>query len=169
MDAAGFGHYLYVATPPRWHLQPTLPSVWRVDTDPDGSVIWAELVYRFGGGAAVTVTEGDSAAPDAPIPAAWAYRHPRPLVRLQADTTPESYNLIRINPPGTSHGARPGGTALVFYGVDEEGGVRPGAWSHGEPVGTDQADGQPHPPALRLDAGLDGLQTAYVAALAAGR
>jgi hypothetical protein len=168
-DAAGFGHHLYLAQPPpRWHLQPTSPSVWRVDTDPDGWVIWAELVYLFGSGGSITATEAGASGPDAPMPAALASRHPRPLVRLQADATPESYNLIRVDRSATSRRASPGGAALVFYGADEEGGLRPGAWSYGEPVGTNRAYGQPRPPALRLDAGIDGLQAAYVASLSGG-
>jgi hypothetical protein len=137
VDAAGFGQYLYVATPPPlWHLQPTSTSVWRADSDQDGWVIWAELVYSFDSGVSVTVPGGDSPTPVTPIPAALRSRHPVPLVRLQADANPESYNLIRIDRSETSPGTSPDDAALAFSAVDEEGGLRPGAWSYGEPVGT---------------------------------
>jgi hypothetical protein len=194
VDQADFGHYLYLASPPAGQHPPSdAPSVWRVDVDPQGEVIWAEVVHRFGSGAAAAVTLGDGSASSAPVPAALQSLQPDSLVRIQSTATPESYNLVRVRPPHLTalqtrrlHQGDGGGNvirasqseptipidgqgdALAFYAVDDDGGFRPGAWSYGQPTGTTLSPGQGPPPTSGLDPVLFQLQEAYLAALAGG-
>jgi hypothetical protein len=170
LGAAGFGHYLYLAAPLAQRDPYKGPlAVWRVDTDPAGRVIWLELVWRFSPDISVTATTGDRARQPAGAPAELQALRPEVLIRIQADTTRESYNLIRIAPANLPVENPPEGGVVAFYGTDEEGGIRPGVWSYGQPSQPTRAYGQGRPPSVApLGAGLDALDLAYRASLLPG-
>jgi hypothetical protein len=138
----GYGHHLLVAWPARPPVgERPLPSVWRVDTAPDGRVIWLELVWLCAAGASrLTPAAGDPDAPTGPVPglpAAVAALHPRALVGVRSDVGREGY--YALGPAAGADGAAPAARdgshpAVLFVGVDPEGVVRPGAWSYGQRV-----------------------------------
>src|SRR6185437_5967904 len=90
----GFGHRLYLARPTC--LCPGA-SVWRVDTEPSGRVIWLELVWLF---------QTDDPAPSGftslhdltavPLPAALAARAPRLVVGIRANRDGERYDAVEV-------------------------------------------------------------------------
>jgi hypothetical protein len=128
VDDDGFGHALYAARPKMHPDGPT--SVWRVDLDPGGRVIWGEPTRLLPGGG----------QPAAPGPRSDA-------VRRLAGTTPgdeqlgagglvgvtspngDGYYALGLYRDGT---ARP--TKVVFFGVDADGERVPDYWSFGQQV-----------------------------------
>jgi hypothetical protein len=112
-------------------------TVWRLDTDADGRIIWCEEVYLFSDGAAplnaVTRRRGDDFA--ALLPPQLVADDPLLLVGVRAAGSREGYYLIVLPPvddarlPST---ARSRQTRYVFLAVDPEGVIRPGTWTYRE-------------------------------------
>jgi hypothetical protein len=135
LEDSGVGHYLYLATPSaRWHLQQRLPSVWRLDTDPSGRVVWAGVVWLFSADTPVTATVRPPPAV-AGDPTGSEPSGPTVLIRLQSATTQERYEVLRAAASDRSSGTASPAALVSFYASDEEGAVRAGVWSYDQPVG----------------------------------
>jgi hypothetical protein len=122
-DDAGFGHLIYTAWPMAWATPDPTPSVWRVDIDPDGRVIWCELVWLFSEG-----TDGLRAARHLPpgVPAGTV------LLSLLSTTGPEGFYAIETN-----------GQALLFLATGPEGKTRVAAWSYDSKHGIGRGQARP--------------------------
>ena len=130
----GYEHHLLVAWPARPPVgERPLPSIWRVDTAPDGRVIWLELVWLCATGASRLTPA--AAGPGADLPAAVAALYPRSLLGVRGDVGREGYYALEVNASADEAPGRAGAyPAVLFVGVDPEGVVRPGAWSYGQRV-----------------------------------
>ena len=109
-DDAGFGHLIYTAWPLPWATADPAPSVWRVDVDPDGRVIWSELVWLFSDG-----TRQLRAAQQLPPGVAAG----TVLLGLHSTAGPEGFYALETN-----------GHALLFLATGPEGKTRVAAWSY---------------------------------------
>jgi hypothetical protein len=135
VDDAGFRHLLYVVTPDG-EDRPAARSVWRVDTDRDGRVIWAELVYLFSDAASdlAPLVVGPRDASRA-IPDAVASLRPEHLVGIRSSRGTEGYYALAApaeDAADESSLAKLPTTRVVFLAVDAEGNARPGVWSYGD-------------------------------------
>jgi hypothetical protein len=126
-DRDGSGRHLYLARP---SVSGGIPTVWRVDADQRGRVIWAEMVWLFADSLVDPQPVLDAgAASGLPLPPDLAALHPRLVAGVRARSGTEGYYAFEIETP-TAVG---GQAATVFMGVDEDGDARPGAWSYGRP------------------------------------
>jgi hypothetical protein len=161
----GFVHALYVARPRRSPATgPT--SVWRVDLDPLGRVVWGEPVRLLADPSAVVVGAG---ATPSPVVAALGTLRPPHGVRLGApvgvrSAAGDGYYGLALRRPGQPE-------AVMFVIVDEEGAAGPDRWSFGQPVPLGDPDDH-HALAPPWGSWLDGmppadrdLLRAYLAAL----
>src|SRR6185503_13323006 len=103
------------ARPLEWASPRPIPSVWRVDLDPDGRVIWCELVWLF--------SEGTRQLSPA------AQRPPgldggTVLLGLRSSAGPEGFYALETP-----------GRALLFVTTGPEGKSRVAAWSYGSQQG----------------------------------
>jgi hypothetical protein len=129
-DAGGFGHALYTARPLRPGAEgPT--TVWRLDLDPRGRVVWGEPVRLLEGTAVRTVRADDPAAAglgSLPLPPRWAGLVPGGVLGVRtADGA--GYHAVGLH-------RRPGGSpdAFLFVIADARGGLSRDPWSFGQPV-----------------------------------
>jgi hypothetical protein len=128
-DGHGFVHALYVARPRSEDEHGGPATVWRVDLDPAGRVVWGEPARLLTGPTAIPVPTG--AAP-APLVAALDALSARLDARLGepvgvGSAAGDGYFGVSVRRPG-----RP--DAVVFVIVDEEGDLAPDAWSFGQPI-----------------------------------
>jgi hypothetical protein len=130
VDRGGFGHLLYAARSTA-ELADSAVTVWRVDSDPDGRVIWVEMVYLFSQGTS-TVSSITSDRDDSILllPAALRSIHPRFLIGVRSLEGHEGYYAIELRPAETRDVTPPSG--LLFFAIDENGVMRPGAWTFGQ-------------------------------------
>lgn len=163
-DRLGFGHLLYAALPraPREARSGgAIPTVWRVDTAPDGRVIWIEMVWLCSDGARRLDPVGAVlAADDVPLPGG---PRARLLFGVRSGVGKEGYYAIgrQLEPEPTS----PSGGPVSFLGVEPDGVARRGAWSYGQRGLAEY--GAPLPPAAhgRLEAPYHDLRSDYLTAL----
>src|SRR5262249_35307374 len=128
VDGGGYEHLLYVVRPARANPA-DLPTVWRVDADASGRVIWLELVWLFGTPDVTFLQPGTRAARLAwPPPPVLRGMRQDVVLGIRATTGPEGYFVVRT-PAATSDAAS--ATRLRFLGTDADGQIRPGAWSYG--------------------------------------
>lgn len=140
-DAQGFTHAFYLvharlgAGP-----QPTA-TLWRVDLDPAGRVIWGEMVFDLGGAAGMTVRKTTrvrlNSLPPVPIPLPLERRWPdlRPAIVLALRSTDGDAYFVLGLVPRTAPASDPLlPRVLIYFGADHAGKVVPGAWSYGEPA-----------------------------------
>jgi hypothetical protein len=164
-DERGFGHLLYLARP-LTHDQSTPPGAWRVDTDPNGRVIWAELVFLFSDDAtALEPVAAEAVASSLPLPTTIAQQHPRLIAGIRASRGREGYYLLSV--PAAASAAQTGSRqAALFVGVDAGGFARPGAWSYGQESNSVAPYGQPRVAyAVANDPELATLLTGYLETL----
>ena len=129
MDGHGVGHLLYAAEASDTAKGPT-PSIWRVDTDADGRVIWSEMVWLFSESTqGWTPLTGAGAVAGAPVPEELGRLGARPILGVRSNETAEAYYLAGI--PAQEDAEAPTPTAVAFYAVDAEGEFRPSAWTYG--------------------------------------
>jgi hypothetical protein len=154
-DGAGFGHLLYLGVPVGAR-QPLYPSAWRVDLDPQGRVIWAELVYMFAANTPLAIVHGN-ASDAGDLPPSLVSQEARLIAGVRAPTGQESYDILAV-PSRLAAGT----IAIRFAGVDAAGQLRPGAWSYG--VENSVAPyGQPSPPrSVALERDLAQLLASYL-------
>jgi hypothetical protein len=159
-DERGFGHLLYLAEP-IGRDQLAMPSAWRVDTDPNGRVIWAEVVFLFSDEATrggTTAVESDASA--IPLPETVAQQHPRLVAGIHASRGHEGYYLLSI--PAASSRAQ----TVLFVGIDADGRARPGAWSYGQESNSVAPYGQPREThVVTNDPDLAALRASYLKTL----
>jgi hypothetical protein len=162
VDGRGFGHLLYLAYPvPRGAT--SQPSAWRIDTAPDGRVIWAELVYLFSPEATAIspIREGDS-VPPLPFQAQL-------VVGARSLGGPEGYYAALLPAVADKAYTVSSTATVVFFAVDPDGNVRPGAWSYGQVHPGSVAYGQTSTPRLvPLTPELATLERSYVESLCGG-
>jgi hypothetical protein len=121
VDAQGKGHLLYFAraADPAAGASPT---VWRLDTDLNGRVIWAEMVWLFSNDTQdVTPLTGSTTGSNAALPAPLARMKPHFVIGIHSSQTWEGYYAVEHT--AGDH------LALNFFAIDEAGLIRPGAWS----------------------------------------
>ena len=128
VDSRDFGHYLYVGRPISGS---GAPSVWRVDTDSTGQVIWIELVWLFSSRSVVaevlTPTGGqDDSALRSLLPAGTG---DRVFGVRSADSLEGYYGVVPLPVPQPTAS---GPDNVQFYAVDESGAFRLPVWSYGE-------------------------------------
>jgi hypothetical protein len=139
-DADGVGHLLYTARcvcPEQ--RGPSQLSLWRVDTGPDGRVLWLEMVWLFDERTQRVRMIGPEPRADAlPLPAAVAQYRPHvalgveALAAVGAEGQREGYYALRLEAsPAALAEQAPAGGSVLFVGVDPDGQARPGAWSYG--------------------------------------
>jgi hypothetical protein len=153
-DSAGFGRLLFAGQSTGGDGAGGA-SVWRVDTAPDGRVIWAELVWLFGEAGPVMPADATRSLAGVALPPALAALHPRPLVAARSEASGEAYYLA----DATAHGQ----SRVIFFALDQEGQFRPGAWSYGADNAQPSEYGRPsvpHPVVLAPD--LAALEGAYL-------
>jgi hypothetical protein len=120
--ADGQGHLLYIGRstqPGRTARQ----SVWRLDTDSTGRVIWAEMVWLFSDATNELTIFSDLAEPaqDA-FPPVFQRMHPEAVYGIHSATGWEGYYGVRH-----LAGDKP---VYSFFAVDEYGQIRVGAWTY---------------------------------------
>ncbi|HEY3109336.1 MAG TPA: hypothetical protein VGL23_11320 [Chloroflexota bacterium] len=121
----GLTHLFYLAWPTEPRASPTL---WRVDADTSGQVIWAEMVWLFSDAVTdVAAVTDPRALGSLPLPGEVARLRPRLALGLSVTGTQEGYYGLEVDAPGPE-GRR---SAMLFIAVDEDGQARPGAWSYG--------------------------------------
>jgi hypothetical protein len=125
-SAHGFAHLLYGVHPAASRGARASHSVWRVDVDPDGRVVWLELVYLLGEDAAGIRLDTDPAALAAVAASAGLGElGVRPTLGLVSTSGTEGHYLVGL---GDRNGAP---TRVKTFTVDSDGAVRPGAWCFG--------------------------------------
>ncbi len=143
-DSLGFGHLLF-ASRPALPGRPATPSVFRVDVDPAGRVIWLELVWHFGDGVpAVRSARGAADPGGVPLPAAPCCASL--LFGAAAVGGSEGYYAYSFGGDGTPSSGpsqTPLPTLVRFFAVDASGQIRPDAWSYGQAGGGLQEYGKP--------------------------
>jgi hypothetical protein len=165
-DGRGFEHLLFTARPigPRAGQQ---TSIWRVDTDASGSVIWLELVFLLAPDLTDTSTVHENEmGGSVPLPATLAALRPRWIVAVRSAETSEGYYVLAVPGSATGTSSEAPGMSVVYFGVDSDGQVRPGAWSYGQANPGPSTYGRPpapHPVALSPE--LNTLERGYVATL----
>jgi hypothetical protein len=167
LDRLGFGHLLYLVRP-IGSGQTVAPSAWRVDTDPNGRVIWAEMVFLFSPNpnAVAPIVEKDAAA-DVPMPEALAKLHPRLVSEVRSGVGKEGYYAVAVRRAAAKSGTTTSTESIVFFGVDAEGELRPGAWSYGNADPEALALGQKSPARTApADPEVARLEQSYLEALA---
>jgi hypothetical protein len=131
-SAGGFGHFLFAVSPiPTGAQTERTYSVWRVDTAPDGRVIWLDLVWIFGTETEEInlVTRASSLAATS-VPADAAATGAKPLVGIVSTDTGEGHYLMGLGKGGdATKGCAP--SVIRTYTVDADGQFRPGAWGYG--------------------------------------
>jgi len=112
-------HFLYLAR----SGDQSSESVWRVDADSSGRVIWVEMVWLFSSETTslINVSAPREAGPAA-IPPRLARIHPDMLIGVRVPVGWEGYYAARY--------LANGGYVVNFFGLDEYGDLRPGAWSY---------------------------------------
>lgn len=167
IDRGGFAHLLYTAEPVSG---PPVPTVWRIDTAPDGRVIWSEPVWIFARPVSLVHVSAFPSIEDladiAGTAEPSAHFAPARVAGFRAADATEGYYLAGVE-AGASPGASPTRPASVrFFAVDDGGRVRPGAWSYGEPhPGLVEYGRQAEPPVVLLPAEERALRDAYLAHL----
>jgi hypothetical protein len=130
VDGHGFGHYIYVGRPVSTAGSPS-PSVWRVDSDPEGQVIWIEMVWLFSGPApAVDALPPASARSDNTLQSLLPSRPSDVLFGVHSGDGIEGY--YGVGPAPESASARDSG--VKFYVVDGHGSYHLTAWTYGERI-----------------------------------
>jgi hypothetical protein len=140
-DAQGFTHAFYLAHSRLPVGHPPTATLWRVDLDPTGRVIWGEMVFGLGEAEGVTASRTTrvrlASLPPVPVPPALARRWPdlRPTVVLALRSTDgDAYFVLGLVPKTAPDGDPLRPSALVYFAEDRAGKVFPGAWSYGEPM-----------------------------------
>jgi hypothetical protein len=121
VDAHGQGHLLYLGrtAAPSGDAN---PSVWRLDTDSNGRVTWAEMVWLFSSATSdVTPLTGSSTGATAGLPEPLTRMHPDFVIGIHSARGWEGYYAVEH-----AAGNR---VALNFFAIDDTGRIRPGAWS----------------------------------------
>lgn len=165
VDAWGFGHLLYAAEATGGNGDHA-PTMWRVDTERDGRVIWMEMVSLFSPSTPALTTIAPTSNPSAmPLPTTSGSLHQCVLLGVRNTAGPEGYYEVGLRADGAA-GAKRCPDQVVFFAVDEDGRIRPGAWTFGQsrPGLVDYGHVVPLP-TVRLPTIEENLRSAYIATL----
>ncbi|HEX5415348.1 MAG TPA: hypothetical protein VFZ25_06765 [Chloroflexota bacterium] len=165
VDARGFGHLLYAAEATGGDGDRS-PSVWRVDTDADGRVIWLEMVGLLAPSPALVTTIAPTSNPSAmPEPSRPGSPRPCLLLGVRSSAGHEGYYEAGLKPDDPT-GADGCPARVTFFVVDEDGLVGPGAWTFGQSrPGLVTYGHVVSRPTSRLPASEESLRSAYIASL----
>jgi hypothetical protein len=131
VDRSGFGHYLYVGRPISATGSPS-PSIWRVDADAAGRVIWIELVWLFQQPPAqIDALPRETAREAGALPAKLASGPTDVLFGVRSADGLEGYYGVEAL-AGAGSGAGEGN--LRFYAADKDGRLRLSGWTYGERI-----------------------------------
>jgi len=131
VDGGGFGHLLYaaLATAGGDHQS---PSLWRVDTDPDGKVIWNEMVWLCSDRTtSVAPIDTTTSASDIPVPAMFASSVPWHVLGVRSTRGNEGYYAVALRNQPSRQPAADAAPPTMFFAVDGDGQIRIGAWTYG--------------------------------------
>jgi hypothetical protein len=141
VDDSGFTHLLYVARSLVVDESSAPLTVWRVDLDPRGRLVWGDVVFDFGpapGFSARRTTDVRlESLPEIPVPSRlepiWSELRPRVLLSVTSTGGDTYYALgLRHADLRGPNDRRP--SVLIFFAADTKGHVFPGVWSFGEPT-----------------------------------
>ena len=156
-DSRGFTYVLYTARPryPTGQASPT--SLWRIDLDPQGKVIWGDLARIFES-PQVEVIRGQGLA-GTPSVLARSWVAPTSVVPLQVvlevrSAAGDAYVALRPDPTDPGR--------IAFVQQDTSGDIGPSYWSFGEPVPAEVVTVQPGASGVY---GYDGLTDAQTQTL----
>lgn len=128
--ASGRHHLLYSGLSSSAEGAPTR-SVWRFDTDPEGRVIWGEMVYLFTDATDEPTVVRGSSTPQGLARTVLRTYHPLVVVGVQAGPSHEGYfALIQSEAPAPAPSGASRSISVAFLAVDSDGIVRPGVWSY---------------------------------------
>jgi hypothetical protein len=165
-DGRGFGRLLYTGQATATVSSPAV-SVWRLDTEPSGRVIWAEMVFLFTPGTttAIQVT-GSSPGQRVALPPTSAGVQPVLVAGVRARETTEAYYAAAMPPTTSAPATKAAGNAVIFVAIDGDGQQRPGAWSYGVThPGPSQYGQAPSAPVVSLNPAAAALQQSYLDSL----
>lgn len=141
VDDSGFTHLLYVARSTLVNASRAPLTVWRVDLDPTGRVVWGDVVFVFGpaqGFSTRHLTDVHlDTLPAIPIPLAlqpiWPMFQPQILLTITSTDGQCYYALggTRKDRGSPDHGIP---SIVIFFARDAQGHVLRGTWSYGEPT-----------------------------------
>jgi hypothetical protein len=162
----GFRHLLYVARPANDDPAAS-PTVWRIDTDPRGQVIWAEMVFLFDPGSAPFAPVGTGKnTKGINLPSDFPGLEPRVVMGVRSTTGREGYYAVKVSSSLTHKTSGGASTGIGFFGVDEDGVLRPGVWSYGQAVTAMTPYGQTaRTPIVIFDPKSDELRQSYLSVL----
>jgi len=128
VDSRGFGHYLYVGRP----ISATgSPSIWRVDADASGRVIWMEMVWLFSSRSlAVQAVQPDAASADSPVRSVLPSGPSDVVFGVRSADGVEGY--YGVSPLHAVQATAASLDTVQFYAVDDTGKFRLPGWSYGE-------------------------------------
>jgi hypothetical protein len=121
VDTQGKGHLLYVGRSAKPGADAS-PTVWRLDTDTNGRVVWAEMVWLFSNGTRdLAPLTGNATGSNAGLPLPLARMHPHFVIGIHSAQSWEGFYAVEHT--AGDH------LALNFFAIDDAGQIRPGAWS----------------------------------------
>lgn len=156
-DPRGFLHLLYSASV-ACTGRCAGPEVWRVDTDRDGRVIWAQMVWVFGRDVPTLVTSSDvNDVPWELLPREMTVGDPRLVLAVRSATSIEGYFEMVVRAPVRT---------VVFFAVDADARVRAGSWAFRDPYLLAGENGKPAASAGQpLTREEEALRRAYIESL----
>lgn len=164
-DQSGFGHLMYFARATGGDGA-NAPTVWRVDTDQNGRVIWLEMVGLLTSASPDPTTIGPTTDSSAgPLPPTIDRSRVCLVFGVRSAYSPEGYYALSVG-SGSRSGASGCPGSVAFYSVDEDGSIRPGAWSYGQSQPGLVTYGHVVPlPTVALSEAVDSLRAEYLASL----
>ena len=146
-DRNGFTSVLYTARP---NGETSPVTLWRLDLDPNGKVIWGDFLWLFSNANVGTVS-ASSASPRIISSLALARRQadtPRPcLVFGVVSTAGDGYLALGLNCWGSGRSST--STPPVAYAtIDKSGTIQPGYWSFGALTPATDASGKVKAPRI---------------------
>lgn len=140
-DSNGFTHLLYVARSTLADERQAPTTVWRVDLDPDGRIIWADVVFGFGEAKGYSVHRTTDVhlrdLPEIPVlqslQVIWPSLQPQVLLTVTSLDGQVYYALGLVSKGKTLAG---GGVpdVVIFFATDEDHHVFSDAWSYGKRI-----------------------------------
>jgi hypothetical protein len=140
-DSDGFTHLLYLARSTLVDERRAPTTVWRVDLDPEGRIIWAEMVFGFGEAKGYSVHRTMDVhlrdLPEIPVPQSlqpiWPSLQPQVLLTVTS-VADQCYYALGLVPKGKALAGGGVPDIVIFFATDEDHHVFPDAWSYGERI-----------------------------------
>jgi len=97
-------------------------TVWRLDADSAGRVVWIEVVWMFSTPGTQLTRLSEPQATTASTPPAFQRMRPESVVGVRTVDGWEGYYAVRYQAADT--------LVVNFFGIDEYGSIRPGVWTY---------------------------------------